>query len=122
MIVTYADSKFWVRFNHTGDDGGLPLQFQFSGTMHTQNTNASGSGLDMSVGTAAQRRHNGTDYDFVYSFGRWRNNNVYSNAWQTICQHNQTQVSRVNILVKNTHGNSGWHGENLNPRVDSGCD
>ena len=122
VIVTYADSKFWVRFNHTGDDGGLPLQFQFSGSIHTWNTNQHSSGLDMKAGTASQRSHDGTDYDFVYWFDRYRNTCCHSNAWQTICQHNQTQVSKMSILVKNTVGGSGWHNENLSPRVDSGCD
>ena len=122
VIVTYADSKFWVRFNHTGDDGGLPLQFQMSGTVHTQNTNRANSGLNYTAGTAAQRRHNGTDYDFVYWFDEYQNPCCDLGAWVSICTHTGTQVSKVNILVKNTVGNSGWHGENLSPRVDSGCD
>ena len=122
VSVTYANSKFWVRFNHTGDDGGLPLQFQMSGTMHTQNSNRNNSGLNYTAGTAAQRRHNGTDYDFVYWFDEYQNTCCDHGAWVSICTHTGTQVSKISILVKNTVGNSGWHNENLSPRVDSGCD
>ena len=59
----------------------------------------------------------------VYYFDRWRHANVFSHQWQSICVSGRNfHVKKVNILIKNTLGNGGWHGETLSPNVHSGCD
>ena len=123
--VSYADSKFWVRFDFPAnfDDGGLALDYQFSGNIGGLNSNLDNAGFNMTVGSEADKTHSGTTYDVVYWFDQWRHSAQHSHQWQSICVSGRDlHVKRVNILIKNTLGNSGWHAVNLNPYVYSGCD
>ncbi len=125
VSVNYADNKIWIRFDFPSnlDDGGLALDYQFSGNTGGNNINGTGTGLDIKVGSEADKTHGGTTYDVVYYFDRWQHPNVFSNQWQSICVSGRNfHVTRVNILIKNTLGNSGWHNVDLSPHVHSGCD
>ncbi len=87
------------------------------------NINGTNTGLDLKVGSEADKTHSGTTYDVVYWFDQWRHSAHHGHQWQSICVSGRDlHVKRVNILIKNTLGNSGWHAVNLSPYVYSGCD
>ena len=123
--VNYDSNKFWVRFDFPSnfDDGGLALDYQFSGNIGGLNSNLNNAGFNMTAGSEADKTHSGTTYDVVYWFDQWRHSAQHGHQWQSICVSGRDlHVKRVNILIKNTLGNGGWHGETLSPNVHSGCD
>ena len=114
----------WFLFDFPTDDGGLPLDYQFSGRVQTNHADLNyGVTLDMTAGAEADKTYNGTTYDVVYYFDRWKHSLVHGGNWQSICKSGHDfRVKRISVLVKNTSGNGSWINVDLNPHVHSGCD
>ncbi len=125
FTFVYANNKMWLLFDFPTDDGGLPLSYQFSIVSRAINGNINGPTIDTKAGAEADKTYNGTTYDVVYYFDRWKDSHVDNGNWQSICkQGNGFHVTKASVLVKNASGNSGWLNLSFsqNNFVHSGCD
>ncbi len=105
VSVTYSDSKIWIRFDHPSDDGGLPLQFEFTSGVDNVGVVATRS-VRTVAGTEADKTHNGTTYDAAYYITEWLLPNF---GWYSVCHGAQHLKFKPNVLVKNSNGNGTWY-------------